>query len=74
MGYNGQNNLEHFGCDLDDAKRFFCQKSIDFIFLYSYILNILDLVIKLKMIFIIVRHLQNIPGNMIMFNWILILR
>jgi hypothetical protein len=26
VGYNGQNNLEHFGCDLDDAKRFFCQK------------------------------------------------
>ena len=29
VGYNGQNNLEHFGCDLDDAKRFFCQKFSD---------------------------------------------
>ncbi len=28
VGYNGQNNLEHFGCDLDDAKRFFCQKYV----------------------------------------------
>ena len=26
VGYTGQSNLEHFGCDLDDAKRFFCQK------------------------------------------------
>ena len=26
VGYNGQNNLEHFGSDLDEAKRFFCQK------------------------------------------------
>ncbi|CAF3705239.1 unnamed protein product [Adineta steineri] len=29
VGYNGQNNLEHFGCDLDDAKRFFCKKFSD---------------------------------------------
>ncbi|CAF3853919.1 unnamed protein product, partial [Rotaria sp. Silwood1] len=26
VGYNGQNNLEHFGCDLDGAKRFFLSK------------------------------------------------
>jgi predicted DNA-binding WGR domain protein len=26
VGYNGQKNLEDFGSDLDDAKRFFCQK------------------------------------------------
>ncbi|CAF0803187.1 unnamed protein product [Rotaria sordida] len=29
VGYNGQNNLEHYGCDLDEAKRFFCQKFSD---------------------------------------------
>ncbi|CAF4852310.1 unnamed protein product [Rotaria sp. Silwood1] len=29
VGYTGQNNLEHFGCDLDEAKRFFCQKFSD---------------------------------------------
>ncbi|CAF3339468.1 unnamed protein product, partial [Rotaria sp. Silwood2] len=29
VGCNGQNNLEHFGCDLDEAKRFFCQKFSD---------------------------------------------
>ncbi|CAF0734869.1 unnamed protein product [Adineta steineri] len=29
VGYNGQNSLEHFGCDLDDAKRFFCKKFSD---------------------------------------------
>lgn len=29
VGYNGQNNLEHFGTDLDEAKRFFCQKFSD---------------------------------------------